>query len=122
MIIATYNIQNIFHRDRALIKKYREENRELWIEEFERLMVMGMRTNKEFNRLRTLSKLLGFEDAQNGPYLTMVHKAGHCCSSHTNTTSGGWRSVVALGVACCINTADAIFNFSSVFGQPTCSC
>ena len=76
MIIATYNIQNIFHRDRALIKKYREENRELWIEEFERLMVMGMRTNKEFNRLRTLSKLLGFEDAQNGPYLTMVHKAG----------------------------------------------
>lgn len=86
MIIATYNIQNIFHRDRALIKKYREENQELWIEEFERLMVMGMRTNKEFNRLRTLSKLLGFEDAQNGPFLTMVNKAGQLFLK-TNTTS-----------------------------------
>ncbi len=86
MIIATYNIQNIFHRDRALIKKYREENQELWIEEFEQLMIMGMRTNKEFNRLRTLSKLLGFEDAQNGPYLTMVHKAGQLFLKK-NTTS-----------------------------------
>ena len=76
MKIATYNIQNIFYRDRALIKKYREENRELWVEEFEMLMLKGMRTSKEFNRMRALSQLLGFEDSQNSPYLTMKHKMG----------------------------------------------
>ncbi|KQC28660.1 hypothetical protein [Flagellimonas eckloniae] len=76
MIIATYNIQNIFYRDRVLIKKYREENRELWVEEFEKLMLKGMRTNEEFNRMRALSQLLGFEDSQNSPYLTMMHNSG----------------------------------------------
>ncbi len=76
MKIATYNIQNIFYRDRALIKKYRTENHELWVEEFEALMVKGMRTSKEYNRMRALSQLLGFEDSQNSPYLTMMHKMG----------------------------------------------
>lgn len=76
MKIATYNIQNIFYRDRALIKKYRDENRELWVEEFETLMLKGMRTPKEFNRMRALSQLLGFEDSQHSPYLTMMHKMG----------------------------------------------
>ena len=76
MKIATYNIQNIFYRDSALIKKYRAENLELWVEEFETLMLKGMRTPKEFNRMRALSQLLGFEDSQNSPYLTMKHKMG----------------------------------------------
>lgn len=76
MKIATYNIQNIFHRDTALIKKYREENQELWVEEFETLLLKGMRTNTEFNRMRALSQLLGFEDSQNSPFLTMIHKMG----------------------------------------------
>lgn len=76
MIIATYNIQNIFYLDRVLIKKYREENRALWIEEFETLMLKGMRTSEEFNRMRTLSQLLGFKDSKNNPYLTMMHNTG----------------------------------------------
>ncbi len=76
MIIATYNIQNIFYRDRTLIKKYREENRELWVEEFENLMLKGMPTTDEINRMRALSQLLGFEDSQNGPHLTMMHNMG----------------------------------------------
>ncbi len=76
MRIATYNIQNIFYRDRALIKKYRAENKALWVEEFEILMLKGMRTTQEFNRMRALSQLLGFEDSQHSPYLTMMHKTG----------------------------------------------
>ena len=76
MTIAIYNIQNIFYRHSALIKKYREDNCELWIEEFEKLMLQGMRTNDEFNRMRALSQLLGFEDSQHSPYLTMMHKTG----------------------------------------------
>ena len=76
MKIATYNIQNIFYRDRVLVKKYREENEALWVEEFEALMLQGIRTTKEFNRMRALSQLLGFEDSQNSPYLTMSHKRG----------------------------------------------
>lgn len=76
MKIATYNIQNIFYRDNALIKKYREENRELWVEEFETLMLKEMRTPKEFDRMRALSQLLDFEDSQNSPYLTMKYRPG----------------------------------------------
>ncbi len=77
MIIATYNIQNIFFRDRILIKKYRENNLELWVEEFEDLMLKGgLRTNEEFDRMRALSQLLGFEDSQHSPYLTMMYKTG----------------------------------------------
>lgn len=100
MIIATYNIQNIFYRDRVLIKKYREENRELWIKEFETLMLKGMRTSVEFNRMRALSQLLGFEDSKNGPYLTMMHSTGQLflkknVNSHANkaahlTDWNGW--------------------------------
>ncbi len=77
MIIATYNIQNIFYRDRTLIKRYREENRGLWIEEFESLMIKCIRSDKDLNRMRILSKLLGFEDSQNSPYLMLMHKMGH---------------------------------------------
>ena len=100
MIIATYNIQNIFYRDRTLIRRYREENRELWVEEFETLMLKGMRTGEEFNRMRALSQLLGFEDSKNGPYLTMIHNTGQLflkknVSSNTNkathlTDWNGW--------------------------------
>ena len=76
MKIATYNIQNIFYRDRALIKKYRDENRELWVEEFETLMLKGMRTPKEFNRMRALSQLF-IPDAYfaKGSYFTLTGRA-----------------------------------------------
>jgi len=77
MIIATYNIQNIFYRNKSLIRKYKEENRDLWIEEFENLMIKSIRTDKEFNRMRVLSQLLGFEDSQQSPDLIMKHKMGH---------------------------------------------
>ncbi|MEM7487420.1 MAG: hypothetical protein AAF348_19615, partial [Bacteroidota bacterium] len=76
MKIALYNIQNIFYRHRALIKKYRAENRELWTEEFEALMTKVIRSDVDFKRMRVLSQLLGFEDSKNGPYFTMKHKMG----------------------------------------------
>ncbi|UII80091.1 hypothetical protein [Flagellimonas sp. CMM7] len=103
MIVATYNIQNIFYRDRVLIKKYREENRELWIKEFETLMLKRMRTNEEFNRMRALSQLLGFEDSQHSPYFTMIHKMGQlflkkevAVNTHRATHLTDWNGWVKL--------------------------
>ena len=76
MIIATYNIQNIFHRENSLINRFREINKDYWVEEFENLMMKGMRSDKEFERMRVLSHFLGFDTSRDSPYITMQHKSG----------------------------------------------
>jgi len=77
MKIATYNIQNIFHRDVNLVKRFIDENKELWTEEFENLLIKGIRCDRDYSRMRILSNFLGFEKTQDEPLLTMKHKMGH---------------------------------------------
>jgi len=76
MKIASYNIQNIFHRDTHLVKQYAEENMEVWTEEFESLMLKHRPCEKDYTRMRELSVLLGFHKPSYEPYLTMRRKSG----------------------------------------------
>ncbi len=76
MKIATFNIQNIFHRDTHLVKQYAGENMEVWTEEFESLMCNYRSCEKEYTRMRELSVLLGFHKPTYEPYLSMRRKSG----------------------------------------------
>lgn len=62
MKVAFYNLQNIFHRPIDLVHRFRAENRARWITEFERLLLQGERSQKDFARMRVLSHFLGFDD------------------------------------------------------------
>ncbi len=76
MKIASFNIQNIFHRDTHLVKLYAEGNMEVWTEEFESLMFKHRPCEKDYTRMRELSVLLGFHKPSYEPYLTMRRKSG----------------------------------------------
>ncbi|MCF6347037.1 MAG: hypothetical protein L3J20_01895 [Flavobacteriaceae bacterium] len=76
MKITTFNIQNIFHRDTHLVKKYAGENMEAWTEEFENLMCKYRPCEKDYSRMRDLSVLLGFHKPSYEPYLSMRRKSG----------------------------------------------
>ncbi len=76
MKIATFNIQNIFHRDTHLVKRYAEENIDTWAEEFENLKLKYRPCEKDYTRMRELSVLLGFHKSPYEPYLRMRRKSG----------------------------------------------
>lgn len=77
MKIATYNIQNLFYRDKRLIKESRLQKQHLWIEELEHLMLGKTKTEKEHTRMRELTELMGFNKTPYEPYLSMRNIDGH---------------------------------------------
>lgn len=76
MKIATFNIENIFHRDSTLVKRSLNESINLWVEEFEWLMCKTPRGGNEIARMRELSFLLGFHKSAFEPFVVMRRKAG----------------------------------------------
>lgn len=76
MKIASFNIENIFHRDSSLVKRTLNESINLWVEEFEQLMCKSPRGGKEITRMRELSFLLGFHKSAFEPFVVMRRKAG----------------------------------------------
>lgn len=76
MKIASFNIENIFHRDSSLVKRTLNESINLWVEEFEQLMCKTPREGNEIARMRELSFLLGFHKSAIEPFVVMRKKAG----------------------------------------------
>ena len=77
MKIATYNIQNLFHRDAELVKRDMGHNLATWIREFESLLQKHcVKSETELQRLQELSFLLGFQKTTYEPHLVMRRKAG----------------------------------------------
>ncbi|MAB57381.1 MAG: hypothetical protein CL524_07505 [Aequorivita sp.] len=75
MKIATFNVQNLFHRDRSLIQKTVGKCVSDWIVEFDTLLTKEKSaTNTE--RLKELSFLLDFDKTYQNPYVVMRKKAG----------------------------------------------
>ncbi len=75
MKIAVYNVENLFYRDRELIKRSLNDSIHLWLEEFEQLL-SGSKGENELRRMRELSFLLGFHKSASEPYAVMRRKAG----------------------------------------------
>ena len=61
MKIASFNIQNLFHRDKSLLVKFMGKNITDWTEELDHLMKHGEKGPNDYDRIRELSFLLGFE-------------------------------------------------------------
>ena len=77
MKIATYNIQNLFNRDKSLVKENRLEKQEYWNEELESLFAKDTKVEKDYIRMRELSVLLGFHKAPFEPYVSIQNLDGN---------------------------------------------
>lgn len=76
MKIATYNIQNLFHRDKSLLKERRLERQDDWNEELETLFAKKNKAEQDYIRMRELAILLGFNKSPFEPYLSIRNLNG----------------------------------------------
>ncbi len=77
MKIASYNIQNLFHRNIDLILKNQRKKKKIWISEFERLRLSENRSERDYLRMRELSELLGLQNTTYEPYISMKNLEGN---------------------------------------------
>lgn len=107
MKIATFNVQNLFHRDRSLLQKTRGKCVSEWIAEFDSLLNKE-RSSSNTERLKELSFLLGFDKTYQNPYVVMRKKAGELylkgmnCSKELKsgelTDWNGWIKIQTLPI------------------------
>lgn len=76
MKIATFNIQNLFHRHKDLIKRPAVKNVLEWIKEMDFLMRKPVKEVRDIDRIKELSFLLGFENKDRTSYAVMRKKEG----------------------------------------------
>lgn len=76
MKIATFNIQNIFHRDISFKQNTAGKMFKNWIMEIDLLMRKSKKTIMEQDRIRELSFLIGFEKSNSEAYAVLRRKAG----------------------------------------------
>lgn len=76
MKIASFNVQNLFHRDRSFTEQSMSKSVCDWVNEFDNLLLKENNGNKTTDRLRELSFLLGFNKTYQSPYAVMRKKAG----------------------------------------------
>ncbi|SDD91090.1 Endonuclease/Exonuclease/phosphatase family protein [Pricia antarctica] len=76
MKIATFNIQNLFHRDRSLIAKPYGKCVTDWVNELDELMLGNNRVSNNTERIQELAFLLGFDKTFDVPYAVMRKRAG----------------------------------------------
>lgn len=104
MKIATFNIQNLFHRNRELINQNHSKNLNDWISELDILLNKNSKNAIDNGRIRDLSFLLGFEKMNELPYAILKRQAGIMCFKSKgieNTTKASflsdWEGWVKLG-------------------------
>jgi endonuclease/exonuclease/phosphatase family metal-dependent hydrolase len=76
MKIATFNVQNLFHRDKSLLEKPFGKNLTDWMKELDMLMHQHKKTLKHQDRIKELSFLIGFEKPSPRPYAILRRKSG----------------------------------------------
>lgn len=76
MKIATFNIQNLFHRDRSFLEKPYSKCVYDWVSELDNLIRKKNYNPTDSNRMRELSFLLGFDKSYQVPYAVMRRRAG----------------------------------------------
>lgn len=76
MKIASYNIQNLFHRNRSLVEKNFSKNVSNWFSELDALMKLDEHSTTHRDRIQELLFLVGFEKAHHTPYAVMRKRGG----------------------------------------------
>ncbi|WP_209403725.1 endonuclease/exonuclease/phosphatase family protein [Pseudozobellia sp. WGM2] len=104
MKIATFNIQNLFHRHRDLVSRSRTKNATDWISELDCLLRKPNKSIDDSERINNLSFLLGFEKTEDSPYAILKRRAGELCFKGKvleNTTKASfltdWQGWTKLG-------------------------
>jgi len=108
MKIATFNIQNLFHRDKSLISIQAGNAVINWLNEMDHLMRKYTKTASDLDRIKDLSFLLGFEKISRKSYAVMRRRGGAlffrgCHSSgeikaNSLTDWNGWVVLQAIPV------------------------
>ncbi len=108
MRLATFNIQNLFHRDKRLMRISRGKCFLDWIKEMDFLMKKDYKTHNDLDRVKELSFLLGFDEAKYPPFVVMRKRGGMlfirgCYSSKEMMASSlndwnGWVELQTLPV------------------------
>ena len=106
MKIATFNIQNLFHRDKGLSEKTYGKCMSNWITELDDLMSGKTYAGSRIDRIQELAFLLGFEKTFQIPYAVMRRRAGFLFLKGMNyskemkadelTDWNGWVSIQTL--------------------------
>ncbi|MBO3097861.1 exonuclease/endonuclease/phosphatase family protein [Gelidibacter pelagius] len=76
MKIASFNIQNLFHRDSVFIDGRNNPGRIEWIKEFDNLLLNTNESHSSMDRLRELSHLLRLDKTDQSPYFTIRRQEG----------------------------------------------
>lgn len=76
MKIATFNIQNLFHRDRNFLDKPFSKNKEEWDMEVDKLLEKPHKSSQDNDRIRELACLVGIDKCNQLPYAVLRRKAG----------------------------------------------
>jgi len=108
MKIATFNIQNLFHRDKSLVNIQAGEAVFNWLNEMDHLMRKYSKTATDLDRIKDLSFLLGFEKINRKSYAVMRRRGGEmffrgCHSSgeikaNSLTDWNGWVALQTIPV------------------------
>ena len=103
MKIASINIQNIFHRDKSLIQSSLNKCVTDWISELDALMRGGSKSERDTERIRELSFLLGFERVEPHAYGILRKRNGGLYLKECNFSQEGraseesqWRGWIPL--------------------------
>jgi len=103
MKIATFNIQNLFHRDKSLVKIQAGNAVINWLNEMDHLMRKYSKTATDLDRIKDLSFLLGFEKISRKSYAVMRRRGGELffrgCHSSVEIKANSltdWNGWVAL--------------------------
>ncbi|UJH92725.1 hypothetical protein LZ575_09845 [Antarcticibacterium sp. 1MA-6-2] len=76
MKIATFNIQNLFHRDRSFRERPFSKCNDDWQTEIDDLLVKNKKTLEDYERIRELSPLVGIDNCNQLPYAVLRRKSG----------------------------------------------
>ncbi|RTE54130.1 endonuclease/exonuclease/phosphatase family protein [Arenibacter aquaticus] len=76
MKIATFNIENLYHRDKDLLAKRKNKNVSDWVSELDSLLHRLHKSENDIARIRELSFLLGFDKIDHRPYGVLRKRQG----------------------------------------------
>lgn len=76
MKIASFNIQNLFHRNKLLITENRLHNDDSRTQEFEKLIQTEHKTSRDYSRMHELAGLIGLNTEPFSSYLSMKNVDG----------------------------------------------
>ena len=76
MKIATFNIENLYHRDKDLMAKRKNKNLSDWVSDLDNLLHRLHKSENDMARIRELSFLLGFDKTDHRPYGVLRKRQG----------------------------------------------